>query len=406
MVSGVTVVTISQPGDAGAQRSGGSMTQGVTLSSHSNDSGLGHRFGRRAALTAAMLALSTLGTTVAAGSAAAQGSTNGQSVLGTSAEPYVCTESGCPNPWSNDPYVVQRRPDNTPPTNQPYVIANVVTGQVIDDPDFSSSPGTQPLQWGENDGENQKWEAIPSSGANAGYDTIVNRSSGLCLDVSGASTADGAAVIQWTCSGNDNQQWKISLTPSGAVPGGFIYEFTNKNSGQRLAPADGTPGAGLVQTSSPNALFDWYGKKASYSFVTTPAFTNSAPLYSGGSPVRDTNGNQEFSAGGSDYLIYTCLSGDHFRMSSDTYYNSSASVSQGALSLVGHYNQLSTEPWESQAPNEAAFADSTNPMTATDAIVQHGNEIDGVSYSGNDGYLQHSAGIGQGLQAVLTCDPN
>jgi hypothetical protein len=363
------------------------------------------RVGRRAALTAATLALSTAGMALAAGTAAAQTSTNGQSVLGTATEPYVCTDESCSNPW-NDADVVQRVPSNTPPTNQPWIITNVVTGGSIDDPNSSSTQGTQIEQWGENDGDNQKWMAVPSTGANAGYYTVVGRSNGLCLDVSGASTADDAPVIQWACSGNANQQWKLGLTSNPDVPGGEVYTFTNKNSGLPLAVSGSQSGAGLIQSTDPGTQSSWYGKRASYSFVTTPAYTKDAPIIVGAKAVLDSNGNEEYSGGGSDYLDYTCVTGYHFVLSSDKYYGSSTGDSQAQLSLVGYNTVTSTLPWESQASSELAFAESTTPMTATDAIVVNGGtEIRGVGYSEDYGSVKKAPGDG-GDQVQLTCSPN
>ncbi len=217
----------------------------IDVTDASQARGRGRGLGRRLALTGAMLALSTVGMAGAAGTALAQSSVNGQTVLGTASEPYVCLDSSCSNPWQNSS-VVQRTPDNTPDSNQQFIIGNVVTGNVIDDPNWSQNPGTQIDQWSENDGDNQKWEAVPSTGANAGYDTIVNRDSGLCLDVYGSETTEGAPVIQWTCTGNTNQQWKITESPDSSLPGGYEITFTNKNSGLNLAASGGQQGAGMI----------------------------------------------------------------------------------------------------------------------------------------------------------------
>jgi Ricin-type beta-trefoil lectin domain-like len=363
--------------------------------------GLGRRLSRRAALTGALLVLGAMGGAVGAGNALAQSSVNGQSVLGTASEPYVCLTESCTNPW-NVSGAVQRVPSNTPATGQQFIITNAQDGKVIDDPNFNMNQGTAMDLWGENDGDNQKWQGVPSTG---GYMTIVNRESGLCLDVYGAETNPGAPVIQWTCTGNANQQWKESVGVTENADGvtSYLYVFTNENSGLYLAAtADGT---GVTQEpwGSGNAVL-WSTKKAAYSFVTTPA---NSPIE--GLGVYEANGTEEFSAGGTDDLVYTCTSGYHFRMSNDTYYHSSTGDSQAALTPVGpSYSGLSTEPWESQASSEQSFAESSSAMTATDAIVvDGGTQINGVSYYADWGLVGPPTDGGLGWsQASLICDPN
>jgi poly(hydroxyalkanoate) depolymerase family esterase len=65
-----------------------------------------------------------------------------------------------------------------------------------------TSPGTKAIIWSCNGQSNQQWN-INSNG------TITGVQSGLCLDVTGASTANGALVELWTCNGGSNQQWTL-----------------------------------------------------------------------------------------------------------------------------------------------------------------------------------------------------
>ena len=65
-----------------------------------------------------------------------------------------------------------------------------------------TSPGTKAIIWSCNGQSNQQW-TLNSNG------TITGAQSGLCLDVTGASTANGALVELWTCNGGSNQQWKL-----------------------------------------------------------------------------------------------------------------------------------------------------------------------------------------------------
>jgi alpha-galactosidase len=63
-----------------------------------------------------------------------------------------------------------------------------------------TTPGTKVETWSCNGGANQQWQ-LNSNG------TITGAQSGLCLDVTGAGTANGTLVELWTCNGGSNQQW-------------------------------------------------------------------------------------------------------------------------------------------------------------------------------------------------------
>jgi hypothetical protein len=65
-----------------------------------------------------------------------------------------------------------------------------------------TSAGTKVILWSCNGQPNQQW-TLNTNG------TITGVQSGLCLDVSGASTANGALVQLWTCNGQTNQQWTL-----------------------------------------------------------------------------------------------------------------------------------------------------------------------------------------------------
>jgi len=62
--------------------------------------------------------------------------------------------------------------------------------------------GTKAIIWPCNGGTNQQWN-LNSDG------TVTSVLSGLCLDVSGAATANGALVQLWTCNGQNNQKWTL-----------------------------------------------------------------------------------------------------------------------------------------------------------------------------------------------------
>ncbi|MGH3415405.1 MAG: endo-1,4-beta-xylanase, partial [Actinocrinis sp.] len=62
--------------------------------------------------------------------------------------------------------------------------------------------GTKAIVWACNGQSNQQWN-LNSNG------TITGAQSGLCLDVTGKSTANGALVELWACNGGSNQQWTL-----------------------------------------------------------------------------------------------------------------------------------------------------------------------------------------------------
>ncbi|GLZ29053.1 galactosylceramidase [Lentzea sp. NBRC 105346] len=80
-------------------------------------------------------------------------------------------------------------------------LVNVGTGRALDVPGFSTTQGTQLVQWTVNPGANQQWTFSGN--------TLTNRHSGMLADVSGASTAENAPVIQWPSNGGANQQWEL-----------------------------------------------------------------------------------------------------------------------------------------------------------------------------------------------------
>ncbi|MFC1436369.1 arabinofuranosidase catalytic domain-containing protein [Streptacidiphilus sp. N1-3] len=125
--------------------------------------------------------------------------------------------------------------------------ANGAAGKCLDDPNGSTTGGTQQQIWGCNGQTNQTWTHTSTNqltlsaggstfcldanghGTTAGTKaiiwpcngqanqqwqfnsngTVTGVQSGLCLDVTGASTADGAPVELWTCNGGSNQQWNL-----------------------------------------------------------------------------------------------------------------------------------------------------------------------------------------------------
>ncbi|MFJ9817663.1 RICIN domain-containing protein [Streptomyces sp. NPDC101151] len=92
------------------------------------------------------------------------------------------------------------------PSGAHVQLVNVGSNRALDVPGFSTTQGTQLVQWTVNGGANQQWTLGTASD---GLRTLINRNSGLLADVSGASTAQDAPVIQWAANGGPHQQWQL-----------------------------------------------------------------------------------------------------------------------------------------------------------------------------------------------------
>ena len=124
----------------------------------------------------------------------------------------------------------------------------VTGGKALDDPNHSTSQGTQLVTWGANGGTNQNW--VFTQQTDGSYQ-IVNGLSSLCMDVSGGSGSAGAQIIQWACTGGANQHWVVTAATVG-------YKITSKSSGLSLTTASTSDNALVTQqTDTGSALQRW-----------------------------------------------------------------------------------------------------------------------------------------------------
>ncbi|MCC9306248.1 RICIN domain-containing protein [Kitasatospora sp. RB6PN24] len=129
--------------------------------------------------------------------------------------------------------------------------AHILTtgGKALDDPNHSTTAGTQLITWTANGGANQSWQFTQQTD---GSYQLTNAESGLCADVSGGSTAAGAKVIQWPCTGNSNQHWNLTSQPDGS------YTVTSVKSGLLLTTASTGDGSLVTQQAdSGSPLQHW-----------------------------------------------------------------------------------------------------------------------------------------------------
>jgi hypothetical protein len=140
-------------------------------------------------------------------------------------------------------------PVGTTPGNLNGTHTLTASGKALDDPNHSTSPGTQLITWTPNGGTNQNW--VFTQQTDGSYQ-IVNGLSQLCMDVSGGSTSVGAQVIQWTCTGNSNQRWIVTALSGGG------YIVASQKSGLLLTTASTSDGALVTQQANTNsALQHW-----------------------------------------------------------------------------------------------------------------------------------------------------
>jgi len=99
-------------------------------------------------------------------------------------------------------------PSSPPPSRANVMIAGVASGRCLDDPNGSTTNGTQMQLWDCHGGANQRWTYT------SGRQLTVT---GKCLDASGHGTSNGTAVIIWDCNGQTNQQW--NLNANGTITG-------------------------------------------------------------------------------------------------------------------------------------------------------------------------------------------
>ncbi|MEU4102221.1 RICIN domain-containing protein [Streptomyces tanashiensis] len=125
----------------------------------------------------------------------------------------------------------------------------VTGGKALDNPDHSTTLGTQFVTWTPTGGANQSWRFTQQ--ADGSYE-VVNVESGLCADVESASTTAGAKVIQWTCNGGTNQRWRVTSQTGGT------YKVASVRSGLLLTTASTANGALVTQqTDTGSTLQLW-----------------------------------------------------------------------------------------------------------------------------------------------------
>ena len=139
---------------------------------------------------------------------------------------------------------------NTPWTLVPLAdgndeIVNASTGKVLDDPAFSTSNGTFVDQWQLNGGTNQQWTLVPLADGN---DEIVNAFSHKVLDDPAFSRANGTRIQQYQPNGGMNQQWVLFVPQSPATTSPNWVGLRRRNQPLPSAERFGDPRRRLVDS--------------------------------------------------------------------------------------------------------------------------------------------------------------
>ncbi|NUQ96499.1 MAG: PHB depolymerase family esterase [Streptomyces sp.] len=113
---------------------------------------------------------------------------NSTTTPGTQQQIYSCT-GGANQTWTHN-------------ASNELTVTVAGTTLCLDANAKGTTNGTKAIVWSCNGQTNQQWN-VNSNG------TITGVQSGLCLDVTGASTANGAPVELWSCNGGSNQQWTL-----------------------------------------------------------------------------------------------------------------------------------------------------------------------------------------------------
>ncbi len=123
-----------------------------------------------------------------------------------------------------------------PLANGTYTIASQLTTLVLEDPNASTTAGTQIEQGTSIGTTDQKWVF---TAAGSGYYTIKNAASGLYLADPGGSKTQGTKLEQLTGDGSAAQLWSLTASGSG-------YVIWNKASGLVIDETDYSLGQGKV----------------------------------------------------------------------------------------------------------------------------------------------------------------
>jgi hypothetical protein len=273
---------------------------------------------------------------------------------------------------------------------------NAGSSLCMDDPNSSTTAGTQLIQWQCNSGSNQSWTFTPVSGTTSTY--TITSFDGLCVDDSGRSTANNAQIIQWTCNGQTNQEWTLQpVTISGLTN---TFNVVSVNSGKCIIPTGDSTASDtlLVQyTCSTAATRVWqlpaYTTGSTSGFQGLPAVTpnscgnSSLPnSYGTNFPTpSDPNGEgypnvTAIGWPGNYWPVYEYLSGSFFARGVPTTFSQNGTSYCGGMYTFSAYDYGGAPPAQSETWTEAngylpAMTSTRTVGSVTIAITDFADQV-------------------------------
>jgi len=127
-------------------------------------------------------------------------------------------------------------------TGAVYELMNADSGLVADNPNWSTTDGTEIVQWTRNGGDNQRWILKPVTlDSGVVHYSIRNAHSRLCL-APAYTTADVINVKQTACGQDRGQHWEFTKTLKG-------YRIRNRRTSTLLRVHNTNEGAKLKLSS-------------------------------------------------------------------------------------------------------------------------------------------------------------
>ena len=304
-------------------------------------------------------------------------------------------------------------------------VVNQASGNCMDDPNSSTTTGTQLIQYSCNTGSNQNWTFTPVSGTSATY--TVTTSAGLCVDVSGKSTADNAQIIQWTCNSQTNQQWTLQpVTVSGATN---TFNLVSVNSGKCIVPTGDTTANDTVLVQLPCTtattrvwqLPSYSSSSSTSTYQGIPAVAPNACHNSSLPNAYGTNfptpsdpygqGYSNESAIGWDgnyWPVFSYLSGSYFARGVPTTYNASGTTICGAMYSFSIYQTGGSRAAQSvQWSEDSGYLPAlTTSFTSGSTSISIKDFADKATISGNTFMLVYTrVSVTNNGSSAITLDP-
>ncbi|GAA1245912.1 ricin-type beta-trefoil lectin domain protein [Kitasatospora nipponensis] len=195
-----------------------------------------------------------------------------------------------------------------PTTDGAYTLTSKLSGKVMDVYQALGTPGTKVIQYHATGQANQRWNLTPMPVDGVSY-RFTDASGGLAMDMSGGSKVPGGSAIEWTPNGAPNQQWTLHTAGTAGY-----FTITNGNSGLCLdVAAPPTADQSRIQQATcaaASASQQWAFRPAANGNWTVLNLNSGKALdTAGGATVRNTDLVQQTPSGTSATQQWTLQAG-------------------------------------------------------------------------------------------------